>query len=499
MVNYPIRGLYIKDSQLGQFGNRLRFVDSLVIEWTISRMTNKTADAMIPTMNQPATSIPAADKKTRGQFFTKNPTVHNVMLGLVSHRTGLALEPSAGAGDLVALLEKGRPGLAIKAVELDGRIERSCATEIEITDFFTFCNGKERSFDVIFGNPPYVAWKDVEDSTVASIGPRKERYSDKTNLYHLFIDASLDLLKKNGEVIFIVPKEWLYTTSAAPLRAKMSALGAVTHIVDCGEEKLFADADIPALLIFRWVRGRKQTSTKFASSLDAARKKKWVDRYLVSKKDRWMLLDSEHVAAVRDWGTLGDSFNVRVGLVTGMDKVFRLAEASLVEPECVQYQVDTTRKLVPFLNVNHVEEWDQMPAKAAAYLTSHKEELIGRRISTFTDGNWWKYGAIRNNEHMESKTPRFFSLCKTRSSTPFFKVPKAKYFTGGVLGIFKKSGSKISVDSAIKLLNDPKYRPVLEAMFLTSEDKVSLQPSTLMDSPFPVDEGQIEEFINPRK
>ena len=45
--------------------------------------------------------------------------------------------------------------------------------------------------------------------------------------------------------MLIVPKEWLYSTSAAPLREKMKRDGSLTHIIDIGEERVFDDAMPP--------------------------------------------------------------------------------------------------------------------------------------------------------------------------------------------------------------------------------------------------------------
>ena len=417
------------------------------------------------------------------------------MASLVSHREGRGLEPSAGAGNLVAILEQQRPHLHIDAVEIDSRLERVCETPITVGDFFAFSDGRDGTYDVVFGNPPYVSWKEVEDSTRASASSVKSSYSDKTNLYHLFIDRCADLLARGGEMVFIVPKEWLYLTSAAPLRNKLGRLGAITHFVDCGEENLFADAAVPALLIFRWVRGAKQGSVSVAASTADAVGAAWTKGVLTASGERWMLVPGSLKPVIAGWGKLSDQFVVRVGLITGLDRVYKLGSARDVEPSCAQMQVDTTRQMVPFLNVNDFTALDAIPPKAAATLRAHEDELRARRITRFHDGNWWRYGAVRNEEWMQSDDERFFGLVKTRSPEPFFTVPGAKYFTGGVLGVFRRDTASVSVATAVRVLNAPAFRPVLEAMFLTSGNKVSLQPATLMDVPFPRSESDALAFL----
>ena len=164
-------------------------------------------------------------KERRGQFFTTSADVQEAMASLLTHApsSSRCLEPSAGAGDLVSTLERhGYEG--IDAIEFDQSIDAICKTEIEHGSFFRYARGKEGRYDIIFGNPPYVAWKNLEDSqkTDRDVLEIKNRgYSDKCNFYLLFIDRCIDLLSDGGEVVLIVPKEWLYSTSAAPLREKM--------------------------------------------------------------------------------------------------------------------------------------------------------------------------------------------------------------------------------------------------------------------------------------
>lgn len=449
-----------------------------------------------PAPAPPTVEITAEDKAARGQFFTRHVVVQEVMCSLVTHNRGRTLEPCAGSGHLVAALEANHPDLHLEAVELDPRLEPVCATPIIHHDFFAFAAGRDATYDVIFTNPPYVAWREVEAATRATARSVKAAYSDKTNLYHLFIDRLIDLLVPGGEMVLIVPKEWLYTTSAAPLRNKLRSQGSLTHLIDCGEEKLFEDASVPALLIFRFVKGLRSEHLLHADSLNAARAGNYESRVLATSGSRWLLLDDPMAAAIDSWGRLGDQYAVRVGLVTGMDRVFRLEDSQPdIEAACVQDQLTTDRRLVRYLNLEHVTSFEGMPPRAARYLGSHKDALLGRRIAQFDETNWWRYGAVRNEPAMRSATERFFALAKTRSTEPFFTEPTARFFNGGVLGLFHRSPSSLPSELAVSVLNHPRYRRILEAMFLTSNDKVSLQPATLEDAPFPPSRRAARQFL----
>lgn len=425
-----------------------------------------------------------ASKATLGQFFTHHPDVYRSMVSLVTHVRGRALEPSAGEGHLVEVLEKQRPGLDIDAVELDRRLAPQCDTRIEYADFFEWAETCQHRYDVIFGNPPYVAWKDADGSTKQAASVVKKRYSSKTNLYHLFIDRCVDLLADGGELIFIVPKEWLYTTSAAPLREKLSREGSVTHLVDCGEEKLFADASVPALLIFRFVKGVKD-DTSYYATLDDHLNNRPSGRRLIMAGPRWALLADDDAEVVSRWGKLGDVFDVKVGFVTGLDAAYKVACPEGFEPGCVQQQVTTKRVGEWFINVNHIDREEDLPASVAEHLGRWRDRLLSRRIARFDQSNWWKYGAVRNADAMASDRRRIYVLTKTRSSAPFFTHP-VRHYTGGVLGLFLRDGwEDVELEELVSFLNSPLYRRLFEGMFLTSSNKVSFQPATLADVPFP--------------
>ena len=432
-----------------------------------------------------------------GQFFTKNADVQRVMCDLVTTRSGEALEPSAGEGHLAAALHKALPNLKMTCVELDKSVKWE-HDELALVreDFFRWSKTQHAQYDVILGNPPYVAWKETLSTTKKHAHDVASCYSGKVNLYQLFFDRCIDLLAPGGEMVLIIPGEWVFSTAAAPLRAKISKLGAVTDFIHCGEEKLFSDAAVPFLCIVRFVKGATQQDLRWWPSFEkASLATKPEKRVLLTRDSRWLILPKKTAAQINTWGRLSDQFDVRVGLVSGADDVFRLADPSSVEPECVTKQVTSDRKLVNFVFADSYSALRDVPPLTRKLLRSHKSRLESRRIRVFNKNNWWHYGAVRNLAHMESSTPRFFAMVKTRHSKPFFKVAKAKYFNGGVLGIFRKPSATISIDAAVKLLNSDKYRVVLQGMLLVSGDKLTLQPSTLLDAPFPSSITEMENFL----
>jgi adenine-specific DNA-methyltransferase len=420
------------------------------------------------------------------------------MTALVSHRQGAALEPSAGEGHLAAALHRAAPQLEVTSVEIDttlswGHLDLPLCN----ADFFEFTSLRHQSYDVVFGNPPYVPLKNTGSSTRVLLAGYEETYQGKVNLYQLFFDRCIDLLKPGGELVFIIPGEWVYATAAAPLREKIQRLGAITDFIHCGEEKLFADASVPFIAIVRFVRGEKQGFVRYHNTFHAARTKEEPElRSLVVREQRWMMLHPELANALASWGTLKDQFSVHAGLVSGCDDVFMLKPGSKVEDSCRLSQMTSERVEREFLFLDRYESLDDVPPRARAFVRRHKQRLLKRKIRSFSATNFWQYGAVRNLSMMDSTRDRFFALVKTRSSEPFFPAGSAKHFTGAVLGIFRLDDAALQCEDVVELMNSDRYRSVLESMLLVSGEKVSLQPSTLLDAPLPRDSASLRAFLD---
>lgn len=424
--------------------------------------------------------IMSLSKSQLGQFFTTQSRVQEALSSLIENTdtNSIVLEPSAGAGHLVQVL-KNKGFNSIEAVEFDKTIKNITDIPFIYEDFFTH---KGEGYKTILGNPPYVAWKSVANSTRTASANTKSRYGDKVNLYMLFIDRLIDKLAQGGELILITPKEWLYSTSASPLRHKMEQTGALTHIIDCGEAPLFDDAAVPALLIFRFLKGKKQGPVTYSEFFTHTQTQK---KHLIKSGDRWLILSEKlkKLTTQEGWGTLGDLFSIKVGIVSGADSVFRTTLN-----QGTPYL--TTKGVELFLDYHDTSDWEEIPEEARQALIPHKEALLGRKIAQFDETNWWKWGAVRNKEIMMSERARFYTHNRTRAEEPFFTHKPTKLYSGGVLGLFLKENLPFTpkIEDCIKLLNSSLYGEFFIAMGLTTGNKKTFQPSTLEIAPFPVSE-----------
>jgi type I restriction-modification system DNA methylase subunit len=112
---------------------------------------------------------------------------------------------------------------------------------------------KDGGFDLIIGNPPYVRYQSLssiqEDyfrDTYVSARESKGNY----DLYVLFVEKSLALLRPGGVAGFILPNKYLSTQYGRGLRTVLLREKAVLRIVDFRDYQVFHEAQTYTSLLF---------------------------------------------------------------------------------------------------------------------------------------------------------------------------------------------------------------------------------------------------------
>lgn len=485
-------------------------------------------------------------KKQRGQFFTTNNNVCAVMSDLLlfpyqnnseddSCYCWNILEPSAGVGHLIEAIKKKDYGkninIFIEGWEIDSLIVPQNNQSIIVADFFKQSLKYDNYFDSIIGNPPYVAWRNVEAQVKQNSEYIKKKYSDKCNLYYLFMDRCIDLLKPGGELVFIQPREWLYSTSGKPLRSKILKTGNITHIIDSDEEKLFYDANVPAMMIIRYQKNNiLNTSIDNDTNIQEKTHNIIYKRNILEKNNHWInkkiielsegywciiednnndtLMTNNNVLCENFFDNcvkLSDYFDVKVGITSGADKIFNVHQHPHIKEFIKEKTVNkylTTKGIEYFIDVNHIKDFNNIPPYTKDYLLSFKKILLNRKIKSFDDNNWWHYGALRNIGMMMSSRKRCYCFGRTRSDKPFFLNNDAKMFCGGLLGLFLKDN--IGIDDSddmmtvmIDFMNSSVFRNICLACGLDAGNKMTFQPATLESLPFPKLDYLLNHHIKP--
>lgn len=81
-----------------------------------------------------------------------------------------------------------------------------------------FLTPSDKRFDYIIGNPPYVPITSLNAQERAAYRRTYRTAKGRFDLYLLFFEQALDLLKPGGRLVFVTPEKFIYVETAEPLR-----------------------------------------------------------------------------------------------------------------------------------------------------------------------------------------------------------------------------------------------------------------------------------------
>lgn len=335
------------------------------------------------------TVVSARDVASLGQVFTP-PNVVAFMLDLCTNK-GRVLEPSAGDGAFFRMLRD--RGADCVGIEIDPRVAPAGA---EVRDFFAYPLSEQ--FDTIVGNPPYVRYQDVAVDSKKLL--KSDLFDARSNLFLFFIEKSIRHLKPGGELVFIVPREFIKLTAARKLNAWLYEQGSITHFYETGDTRVFGE-HTPNCAIFRFEKGR-------------------VDRRMADGR-RFVEVDGQLMFLRDDYSVrFADVFTVKVGAVSGADQIFTHPKGNMEFVCSKTVETGETRRMLYGIKHPHLEK--------------HRAELLARRVKTFDESNWWQWGRhFPINLH-----PRIYVNGRTRKREPFF-LHDCNAFDGAVLALFTKN------------------------------------------------------------
>lgn len=363
-----------------------------------------------------------------GQVFTQDKNILE-MINLIRNKKGVCLEPSCGNGAILKILDKKKteyPMKEIHAFEIDEDLKSY--DYVKYGDFFTLIKNNEyknKCFDTIIGNPPYVKYKNINLETKKNLDVLD--FDERSNLYLFFIKKSVELLNKNGELIFLVPRDFLKATSAIRMNNWLFSQGTITDIIDYGDEVLFNGFN-PNCIIFRFEKGNfkrtiKIKKYKMGKTKTSKLKLSCINGQFIFSKEE-LVVDAKQL------------FTVKVGAVSGADKIFENKKGNL-EMVCSEtYKNGKLRKM--FYNIYSEE------------LETYKSVLLSRKIKSFNENNWFTWG----RGYFKTEKNRIYVNAKTRNKNPFF-LNDCKAYDGSILALFpKKDLSKTELEELKNLLNN---------------------------------------------
>ncbi len=352
-----------------------------------------------------------------GQYFTTNLELKNKFVRMIKNDPDVILEPSIGRGDLIISAKEKFPSSAIDMYEIDNTIELLNGIEKSDVIYGDFLEQDiKKRYKTIIGNPPYVKTK-------------------KGNLHIDFTEKCYELLENNGELIFIVPSDFLRMTSSVKLIQKMMSNGSFTDIFHPNNEKLFSNASID-IIIFRYCKNNLlEKIVNYNDEKKYINCKNGLISFSIEKRNDTMEI-------------ISDYFDVYVGQVSGNENILKNTEFGNIELLNGENKIDKYIKLDIYPSENE---------RLNEYLIQHKEELTNRGIRKFTEKNWYEFGLLRNVRVIENNSGNDCIYVKniTRHKNVAF-IGKVSYFGGGLIMLYPKKN--VNLENVVDYLNSDKFK-----------------------------------------
>lgn len=363
------------------------------------------------------TQIPLmTTKHSLGQYFTTNHELKQKVFEFILNSPSNILEPCVGQGDLITFITDKNPSITFDMYEIDTTIQlldKIQKDKIVYGDFMEQIITK--TYKTIVGNPPYVRTK-------------------KGNLYIDFTEKCYNLLDDNGELIFIVPSDFLKLTSASKLLNIMMKNGTFTHIFHPHNEKMFENASID-VIVFRYCKNNL------------------IDKKILYNEKLLYITNSNGLITFGEEKNnnivlFQDYFDIYVGLVCGKEKVYKNEELGNIKVLNGEDKID---KYI------YIENYPCDNEKINIHLLHHKKELIERKIRKFNETNWFEWGAPRNintiNNNVGKDCIYIYNL--TRKPNVSF-LGKVNYFGCGL--IMLKPNRECNLNAIVSYINSNTFK-----------------------------------------
>ena len=122
------------------------------------------------------------------------------------------------------------------------------------------------SFDAIIGGPPFVRLQDLLRTQPERVEEYKRHFATATcgsfDLYMLFIEKSLDLLREGGRLGFSVSNSFLRSKSGQRLRELIAESATVEEIVEFPDAQVYPEAKVQIVLLCL-SKGKRELCTRF--------------------------------------------------------------------------------------------------------------------------------------------------------------------------------------------------------------------------------------------
>lgn len=280
----------------------------------------------------------------------------------------------------------------------------------------------EGEYNILLGNPPYLGEKNNKEvfQEIKNTPFGKKYYEGKMDYFYFFIEKGVEILAKDGVLIYLTTNYWLKADSGNKLRLALKENGKYREIIFY-DNSLFIKAKGQHNIIFSWEKReveRKKIKVELPEkSFSISNDEIYDENFKIVLADRETREYNKRVLEISNY-KLGDLVNINQGIVSGCDKAFVFKEynrefENYLKPfyknkDIGKYTNDKNSFWILYLDKNV-----ELDSELRDYLDRFYEELSSRREVTKGQIEWWQLQWARDREIFSKPKILVRQRCKT--------------------------------------------------------------------------------------
>jgi hypothetical protein len=282
--------------------------------------------------------------------------------------------------------------------------------------------------DFVVGNPPYIRLEDVPRHLTDAYRRACPTMRGRSDIYVGFLEVGMRILRPDGRLGFICADRWMHNDYGSALRDLITSEYAIESIVSMHDVDAFEDevSAYPAVVV---IRNGPQEAVRVVNATAGFEEdeSRAVTRWIETPHLR-LMLDNAEGTRINSWFTGTDLWpsgnnarkqlvadlehrfspledpdtgtRVGIGVATGCDDVYVVADTDLVEPERLLPLVlarDTAAGAVDWSGQYLVNPWGDdglidlhAYPRLKIYLEEHEERLRNRHVAKRRPESWYR-------------------------------------------------------------------------------------------------------------
>ena len=357
-------------------------------------------------------------------------------------------------------------------------------------------------FDILIGNPPYLRIQELRKLDSAFVDILARQFSSTTgsfDLYVLFVEKALELVKETGLICYIMPVKWTNSAFGKGLRTLLLNKSFISSIINFGAYQVFDASTYTGIQMFsksdtlkyceldKPLHDNRELNSYLNNLTDndfANLKIENADAWILSKKSVYTVLDKLNRCPLR----LGDVFEkIFQGIATSKDDVYFLydcrsidndhieglskyldrkvvIERGLVKPllkgkDVHRYQPISTSSFVIFpysLSNGKAELYSENQIRELypmgyTYLKECEPALRAREKGRFNNDTWYMFGRGQGLNY--GNVPKLLAPEISCGGNYVLDVNGQYYSTTTIYGYIRKKQCLFSYESLLAILN----------------------------------------------